>query len=115
MKEIVVYHNPRCSKSRLAIEFLNKEKKEFEIKEYLKEPLTFSELKDTLKKLNISPVDLLRKQEAEFKENYKGKDLTDDQWIQAMIDFPKLMERPIVIYGSKAVIARPTERIKEII
>lgn len=112
MKEkITVYHNSRCSKSRCALEFLNEKNIEFEVIEYLKDIPTKAELKDLISKLNIKPEDLVRKGEDDFKENFKDKQLTDDQWIDAMIKFPKLIERPIVLKGDKAVIARPTENI----
>jgi arsenate reductase len=63
----------------------------------------------------MKPQELLRKNEAIFKEQFKGKELTDDQWVKAMIEFPKLMERPIVVKGNKAVVARPTEKINELL
>lgn len=112
MKEkITVYHNSRCSKSRCAIDFLNEKGIDFEVVEYLKDVPTKTELKELISKLNIKPEDLIRKGEDEFKENFKGKELTDDQWIEAMVKYPKLIERPIVIKGGKAVIARPAENI----
>lgn len=113
--EVKVYHNPRCSKSRMALDYLKNIHVEFDVVEYMKNPLSKEELKETIKKLDITPMDLMRKQETDFKEHIKGKDLSDDQLIQAMIDFPKIMERPVVIKMNKAVIARPAEKIKEII
>ena len=99
----------------MALQYLDDRNKEFEVVEYINSPLSHEALKSTIQKLNITPYELLRRQEADFKANFKGKDLSDDQWIQAMIDYPKLMERPIVINQNKAVIARPTEKINEII
>ena len=113
-KEITVYHNPRCSKSRMAIQYLNDQGKAYEVVEYLKESPSHDELKAVLKKLNIPAEELLRKGEADYKEHFKGKNLTEDEWIDAMIRYPKLIERPIVIKSDKAVIARPTERIEEL-
>lgn len=113
-KEITVYHNPRCSKSRMAVQYLDEKGKDYTVIEYLKDLLTHTELKAVLKQLNISAEELLRKGEADFKENFKGKTLSEEEWIDAMIKFPKLIERPIVIKSNKAVIARPTERIDEL-
>ena len=104
-----LYHNPRCGKSRQALALLDG--KEVEIVEYLKTPLTAEELKSLIAKIGISPLELIRKGEADFKENYKGKDLSDSEWIDAMIKFPKLMERPILEKGDKAIVGRPPEDI----
>ncbi len=112
--KFVVYHNPRCSKSRCALEYLDKANETYEIVEYLKDIPSKEELKKIIKMLNIRPEELIRKGEAEYIENFKGKQLTDVQWIDAMVRFPKLIERPIVIKNNKAVIARPLERIEEL-
>lgn len=112
---IKIYHNNRCRKSRAGVELLENSGKDFEIVKYLEDVPTKSELKNIIKLLGISPIDLVRKNETIWKENFKGKDLSDDDIIQAMVDFPKLIERPIVINGNKAVIGRPTEKISEII
>jgi len=109
-----ILHNPRCSKSRLALQALEGKDVELEVIEYLKQPITVEELTEIVVLLGIKPVELLRKNEAIYKEQFKGKELTDQEWIQAMIDFPKLMERPIVIKDGKAVVARPTEKIEEL-
>lgn len=110
-----IYHNPRCTKSRQALQLLKDKGANFEVREYLKESLTFDELSILIKKLNISPEQLLRKNEAIYKEHFKGKTLSYDEWIQAMIDYPKLMERPIVVKGNKAVIGRPTEKLLDLL
>lgn len=112
---ITIYHNPRCSKSRLGVQALEEHGKEFEIVKYLDTPLTFDELKTIIEKLGISPLKLVRQNEAVWKSNYKGKTLSNDELIQAMIDHPKLIERPIVVYGNKAIVGRPTEKIFEIL
>ena len=78
-------------------------------------PLTFDELENIIQKLGIAPLDLVRKNEAIWKSNYKGKNLSNDELIQVMIDHPKLIERPIVVYGNKAIVGRPTEKIFEIL
>jgi arsenate reductase len=116
MKEaITVYHNPRCSKSRCALDLLNEKGLKYDVVEYMLNAPTVLELTEVIAKLGIKPEELIRKNEDDFKENFKGKVLSDKEWIQAMIKFPKLIERPIVIKGNKAVVARPTERVLEIL
>jgi len=112
---IKIYHNNRCSKSRCGVELLEKSGKEYEIVKYLENTPTTGELKDIISLLGISPIELVRKNETIWKENFKGKELTDEEVIKAMIENPKLIERPIVINGNKAVIGRPTESILDII
>jgi len=112
---IKIYHNPRCSKSRQGLEILENSGKEFEIIKYLENIPTYSELSSIIDKLQIKPIDLVRKNETIWKENYKGKKLSDKEIISAMIQKPKLIERPIVINGNKAVIGRPLENISTII
>ena len=112
---ITIYHNSRCSKSRAGIEYLENKGKEFEVVKYLDENLTENQLKDLIKKLGIKPIELVRKNEAIWKENYKDQNLSDAEIIKAMVENPKLIERPIVVNGDKAVIARPTEKIDEIL
>lgn len=112
---IQIYHNNRCSKSRLGVKALEESGKEFEIVKYLDDIPSKSELKGIIKKIGIAPIELIRKNEKIWKENFKGKELSDDEIIAAMIENPKLIERPIVINGNKAVIGRPTEKILEII
>jgi len=113
--EIIVYHNPRCSKSRQALSFLDQKGLDYKIIEYLKNPVSEQELKLILKKLRINAASLIRKGEDDFKQNFKGKNLTEQEWVLAMVNFPKLMERPIVIKGNKAVIARPYDRIETLL
>lgn len=110
-----IYHNPRCGKSREGLAILKESKLPFEIINYLKTPLSKEELIEIIKLLAISPIDLVRKNEAIWKENYKGKNLSDSEIIIAMVKNPKLIERPIVINNSKAVIGRPPELIKSIL
>jgi len=113
--KIKIYHNSRCSKSRCAIAFLEDKKLDFEIIEYLKEIPSKAELTKLIKMLGINPKELIRKGEPDYKANFKGKELTDSEWIDAMIRFPKLIERPIVTKNNSAVIARPAERIDELV
>ena len=108
-------HNPRCSKSRQAKQILEDKGINFEVREYLKDELSENELSTILKKLDKSPQELLRKGEAVYKEQFKGKDLTDKEWIKAMVDNPKLIERPILINGDKAIIGRPPEDVLQIV
>lgn len=112
---ITIYHNPRCGKSRDCLAFLETSDKKFEIIKYLETPLNFSELEEIIRKLKINPIELIRKNETIWKEKFKGKELNDSEIIQTMVDYPILMERPIVVYNDKAIIARPLEKIKEII
>jgi len=115
MSKIKIYHNPRCSKSRIGVGILEEAKIDFEIVKYLDDVPSEKELKKIIKMLGISPIELVRKGEKVWKENYKGKELTDAQITKAMVENPKLIERPIVIKGDKAVIGRPSENIEDLI
>ncbi|MEJ6749092.1 MAG: arsenate reductase (glutaredoxin) [Flavobacteriales bacterium] len=106
-----IYHNPRCSKSRKTLSLIEEKNKEIEIIEYLKTPATVEELESILEKLGIKAIDLVRKKEKIWIEDYKGRDLTDKKIIEAMVENPKIMERPIVIDGNKAIIGRPPENV----
>lgn len=110
-----IYHNPRCRKSRETLAIIHDAGLEPEIVEYLKTPLDASELGDLLQMLGIPAEKLIRKGEAIFKELYKGKNLSEDEWIQAMVAHPKLIERPIVVKDSRAVLGRPPENVQDLI
>ncbi len=112
---IKIYHNPRCRKSREGLAYLENSGREFEVIRYLDNPLSPQEIQELLKVLDIPPIDLVRKNEAIWKSDYKGKDLNDSQVIAALSAHPKLIERPIVLIGNKAVIARPADKIDELI
>ncbi|MBA4502581.1 arsenate reductase (glutaredoxin) [Marinobacterium marinum] len=113
---ITIYHNPRCSKSRETLKLLQERGIEPEIREYLKDVPSANELKSVLAALAIAPRDLLRTKEAEYKEaGLDNPDLDDDAIIQAMTEYPRLIERPIVINGETARIGRPPESVLEII
>lgn len=112
---ITIYHNNRCGKSRDALAILNEKNAELNVVDYLKNPPTFKELEVILKKLNMAPIDLIRKGEAVYKENYKDKTFTNTEWIHIMVSNPILIERPIIINGDKAVIGRPPEKVLEIL
>ncbi|HHJ38955.1 MAG: arsenate reductase [Methylothermaceae bacteria B42] len=114
--EVVIYHNPRCSKSRATLQLLQEKGIEPEIIEYLKTPPSKEELEAILNKLGMEPRDLMRKKEKVYKEKgLDNPDLTRDQLIQAMIENPILIERPIVLVGDKAALGRPPENVLEIL
>ena len=106
-----IYHNPRCSKSRDTLKILLSKTNEITVINYLKNPMTFDELKNIIEKLSVQPIELIRKNESVWKENYKSKKLNNTEIIQIMLDKPKLMERPIVTNNKKAVIGRPPENV----
>ena len=112
---IQILHNPRCGKSREGLAILEQSGKEFEVIKYLENNPSKKELKEIIKKLNIEPLKLIRQNETIWKENFKNKDLSDDEIIEAMVANPILIERPIVINGNKAVIGRPAVEISTII
>lgn len=112
---ITIYHNPRCSKSRQGLQIIEEAEVAFETVKYLENPLTKGELENIITILNIKPIDLVRKGEAIWKELYKGKELSYNAIIEAMVEHPKLIERPIVIHKDKGVIGRPPENIKSIL
>lgn len=108
---IQIYHNPRCGKSRNCLAFIEQTNQEYEIIPYLTETPSVDELKTLLKKLNIQPLDLVRTKEKIWIENFKGKELTNEQIIQTMADNPILIERPIVIKDGKAIIGRDLDLV----
>ena len=108
-----ILHNPRCGKSRNCLAFLDKSNTKYEIKLYLQNPLTEAELKELLLKLNRKPIDIVRQKEAVWIGKYKDKPMTDAQIIKAIAQNPILMERPIVINGSKAIIGRDLESLEK--
>lgn len=111
---ITFYHNPRCTTSREALDMLKKRGEEIKVIKYLVDPPTYEEMKEILRKLNLRPMYLLRKEEDLYKKNFKGKYFTDDQWTRILIDNPILIQRPVVVRGEKAVVARPPKRINEL-
>lgn len=112
---ISIYHNPRCSKSRQTLELLKKQGVNPEIVLYLENPPSVEELSDLLKKLGLKASQLIRKTESHYKDHLKGLELTEEQLIEAMIENPKLIERPIVVAGDRAALGRPPEAVLEII
>lgn len=114
MAEILVYHNGECSKCRGALELLQEMNVPHDVRFYLAEPLSEEELKALLVKLDIPAAQLIRKSEPEFAA-YDGKELGEEEWIQAILQHPVLMQRPIVEKNGKAIIARPPEKVIDFI
>lgn len=112
---ITILHNPRCSKSRQGVQILEEAGIEFKTRLYLKDTLTLNELKDILKKLDLKPIDVIRTGEAIWKAQFKDIKMNDLEIMEAMLEHPKLIERPIVIYNNKGIIGRPPENIKSIL
>lgn len=112
---IQVYHNNRCGKSREAIKMLEASGKEFKIIKYLENPPTFDELELLLKKLNYQPLDLVRQKESIWTERFKGKKLSNEEIIKALVENSILIERPIIILKDKAIVARPPEKLNDFI
>jgi len=112
---ITIYHNNRCRKSREGLQTVQASELPYEVIDYISNPLNEKELEKIIGILEIAPIDLVRKNEAIWKSDFKGKELSDKELIRAMATHPKLIERPIVIHKNKGVIARPKERILDII
>jgi arsenate reductase (glutaredoxin) len=115
LDKIYIYHHPRCGKSRQTLELIKNRNIEPVVIEYVKTPPTTEELTEIIRKLNIDAKSLIRKNERVFLDNFDGKDLSSEEWIQVMIEHPILIERPIVIKGDKAAIGRPPETILSIL
>ncbi|GLR63768.1 arsenate reductase (glutaredoxin) [Marinospirillum insulare] len=113
---LVLFHNPRCSKSRQALQLLEEKGVQPEIRKYLEAPLTIDELTDLLAQLGKKPAELIRQGEDLYKELKLGAaEVTEEALIQAMVDHPKLIERPILSNGKEARIGRPPEQVLELI
>jgi arsenate reductase len=110
-----IYHNPRCSKSRQTLQLLESKGEDIETILYMDSPPSESELRTILNQLGKQPIELIRKNEQIWKDEFKGKDLSDAQIIAAMVTNPKLIERPIVIKNGKAAIGRPPESVIKIL
>ena len=116
MKDLTIYHNPRCSKSRQTLQIIKDHGIQPVVVEYLKVPLKKSELENISRLLNKRPKDFVRKNEADFKENnFKEIIENDIELVNEMVKFPKIIERPIVISGNKAVIGRPPENVLKLL
>ena len=116
MNNLTIYHNPRCSKSRETLQIIKNNGMQPLVVEYLKVPLKKSELDNISRLLNKRPKDFIRKNEVDFKENNIKNIIENDvALINEMVKFPKIIERPIVIFRNKAVIGRPPEKVLEIL
>lgn len=111
---LIIYYNPRCGKCRIAKATLEEAGKTCALVEYLQTPRTAKELTALLKKLGKKPLEIIRTKEDIFKEKYAGKNLSDEKWIEAIVKYPILLERPIVVKGKKAWIARSDEALDAI-
>ena len=112
---MIIYHNPRCSKSRQALQLLKDNGEEPDVIEYLKNPLNQTELADLVKKLKISAHELLRKKEDEYSELGLSPDTPEEDILIAISINPILLERPIIVKGRKALIARPPELLEDLL
>ena len=116
MSDVVIYHNPRCSKSRGALELLRDAGIEPEVVEYLQDPPSARRLEELLGMLGLEPRDLMRKGEKEYKDlGLDDTSISRKKLIEAMVQHPVLIERPIVVRGKRAVVGRPPERVKELL
>lgn len=111
-----IYHNPRCKISRQVLDDLkSKVSEEIEIIDYIQKKMTHEKIDQLLRLLNIEPTDLIRKKESIFISQFKNKKFSREEWIQILVENPKLIERPIVVKGYKGVVCRPPERVNELI
>ena len=112
---ITIYHNPRWGKSRGSVRILEEKKLDYRTVEYLKEPLTSDDLKKILKILDLSPVDIIRTSEQDYRDNNIEHIKSDEELIDAILRYPKILQRPIILNGDRGVIGRPPENILSII
>ena len=111
-KEIItIYYNPRCSKCRETAALVSERGSATNLVKYLDIPPGKEELRELLRKLGMKPLELVRKGEEIFKQQYAGRTLSDEKWLETMVAHPVLMERPVVVRGNKAVVARPPEKV----
>ena len=111
---MIIYHNPRCAKSRAGLQYLEEKGYEIEVRKYLSDGLSEEQLKEIIEKTGKDAFHFVRTNEPEYNSKYKGKKLTNEQWIKVLTENPKLLQRPIVINGNKAVLANPPENIEDI-
>ena len=109
MSDTIIYHNPKCGTSRNTLALIRNAGIEPQVILYLETPPSRAELQTLLAKLGMRAADLVRQGEAVFKEHYAGRTLSEDEWLDALVAHPILIERPIIVYGARAVIGRPPE------
>ena len=112
---MIIYFNPNCSTCNEALDLLQQNNCEFTIRNYLSHPPTLTELNELVTKLQCKPIDIVRKKEALYQENYASKQFSDEEWIEILSSHPILIERPIVINGNKAIIGRPPRLVLDVI
>lgn len=112
---MIIYFNPNCSTCNEALDLLKQNNCEFTIRNYLTNPPTVTELNELVTKLQCNPIDLVRKKEALYQQNYASRQLSYDEWLRVLSTHPILIERPIVINGTKAIIGRPPVLVLEIL
>ena len=115
MKKFIIYHNPRCKKSRAGLAYLESKTSDFEIKKYISDGISEEEIKNILDKLGKKPEEIVRKQEDYYKKELKGNQYSVKEWLSILSQNPRLIQRPVVITGNKAVIADPPENIENIL
>ena len=112
---LILYHNNRCAKSRQALKILQNSGLKFETIEYLKKPLTEKEIKNLLKLLQLNAENIIRKGELLYKEKFATTNISENEWIKILANNPVLIERPILVKGNKAILARAPEKILELL
>ena len=110
-----IYHNPKCKKSREGLKYLQDKGISVEVVNYINEGISEQELKDIIKKLNLKPEFIVRRQEDLYKKELKGREFTEIEWIRILAENPKLIQRPIVVSRHKAVIAQPPDKVEELL
>ena len=112
---VTIYHNPRCRKSREGLEYLRSKGIEPEIRTYISDPMSVDEFGLLMSKLNSKAADMIRTQEEIYRKELKGKDFTDEEWMLIILEEPKLLKRPIVVKGNRAIWADPAQNIDQLI
>ena len=110
-----IYHNPKCKKSREGLAYLKTKSTDLDIKNYLVDGISTDEVREILLKSNLKPIQLIRIQDDYFKTYLKGKNFSDDEWVQIIVQNPKILQRPIIVSNHRAVLANPPENIDKLI
>jgi len=112
---MIIYHNPKCRKSRAGLEYVKQRDNSVIVKEYIREGILPEEIGKLAQMLNIKPFEMVRTQEDYYRDVLKGKEISDEQWLAILSEYPRLLRRPILVNGDRAVIADPAEKADEII